>query len=427
LTQLFLALSPLHFRESLRANNHMLDSLLFVFGFTLFIKSIGAATLYMFIGAGLVCGLAGLARYTSCVLLALPMSLFFLFEPGQAVYFAIAFWVALSIVSLPWWVYNTHHNGSPLHNWNHLNVGMAVFPGPYGCSSFALFQFAARSEFNSLFDIFRANPKMYLKNVFRNIFQCVSRLVRSAGIMAPFVIPGFFEGFLSFQPRHWFPLLGVLTLSVGFISQAFVVDYFLLSWTALMTLIGVAFFQKFIALTLEKYAILSDYPVQALAVSLLVIAGLAWTAYKIRQFLNTEKASTSLADLGQVAQALTKHDPNLATKVIMAVDPARAYYAGAKYLSTPLDYDGPVEGLVSYQGLGERIREYAPRYPANMRSDNLRADYLIYTQTPENTPPHAWEDLPQFDFLLDPTADRIPDNFERIYLSEKVAVYKIHW
>jgi 4-amino-4-deoxy-L-arabinose transferase-like glycosyltransferase len=427
LTQAFLAVSPLHFRESLRANNHMLDSFLFIFGLTLFLRSIGAATPYGIIGAGLVCGLAGLARYTSYVLLALPLSLFFLFEPTQAVYFAIAFWVAFSIVSLPWWIHNTRTNGSPLHNWNHLNVAMAVFPGSYGWSQIGLFQCAAGSEFNSVLDVFRANPKLYVKNVLRNLPQCATRLVKATGIMAPFVVPGFFDAFLSFQSSSWFIVLGVLILFVGLVSQASAGDYFLLGWTALITLMGTAFLHKFIALVVEKYAIPSGYPIELLVVSLLLIAGLAWTAYRFRQFLEWEKTRAGLADLDQVTQALAKHDANLASKVVMAVDPARAYYSGTKYLSTPLvDYNGPVDGLVRYQGLGERAGEYAPRYPSSMHSDSLRADYLIYTRVPQDMPCYLWEEIPQFDFLLEPASDETPENFERIYLSEEVAVYEIH-
>jgi 4-amino-4-deoxy-L-arabinose transferase-like glycosyltransferase len=426
LTQVFLALSPLYFRESLRANNHMLDSFLFIFGLTLFIKSIEAPTLYGVIGAGLVCGLAGLTRYTSYVLLALPLSLFLLFVPAQALSLAVAFWAAFSIISLPWWVYNTRVNGSPVHSWNHLNVAMAVFPGPYGWSQIGLFQCAARLGFNSVSDVFRANPKMYARNVLRNLFQCAVRLVKATGIIAPFVIPGFLDGFLSFQPTDWFIVVGLLILYVGLVSQASAGDHFLLSWTAVMTLIGTAFLQKYIALIVQKYGIPSTYPVQSLVVLLLVVAGLAWTVYKFRQYLNWEKASAGLADLDQVTRALAKHDPKLATKVIMAVDPARAYYAGAKYLSTPLDYNGPLGGLVEYHGLGERAREYAPRYPANMPDERLQADYLIYTRTPENIPCYLWEEMPQFPFLLDSDADGIPASFERIYLSEKVAVYEIH-
>jgi hypothetical protein len=427
LTQVFLALSPVYFRESLQAHNHMLDALLFVSGLTLFIKSFAEPTLTMFLGAGLIGGLAGLTRYTSYVLLALPASLFFLFEPSQATIFAVAFWVGFSIISLPWWVYNALHNGSPVHNWDHLNVCVGVFQSLYGGSLWGLFQFADKLEFNSLFDVFGASPKMYLKNVFRNIYRSIIWLIRYGGVLAPFVIPGVFGSFLLFQPQYWFPLFGTLALYVILVSQAYVNDYYFLSWTVLMILISVVFFVEYTALILERYSVLANYPVKELSISLLAIAGLALISYEISRYLKERKTSISLADLDQVTHALTKHDPSLETKVIMAIDPARAYYAGAKYLSTPLNYKGSVEGLVSYRGLSERVKEYAPKYPSDMEVGNLRADYLIYTRASENTPDWEFHDLPQFDFLLDPESNKIPDNFERVYLSERVAVYGIHW
>jgi hypothetical protein len=115
---------------------------------------------------------------------------------------------------------------------------------------------------------------------------------------------------------------------------------------------------------------------------------------------------------------LVDHDPAIATKYIMAVHPARAYYAGARYLSIPTFYDGPLDGIVSYEGLPERVKTYAPKYPTTTPDSDLKADYLIYDTSCKGS-------LPQFSFLLDEESTQIPANFKRLYKSSDVAVYEI--
>ena len=67
----------------------------------------------------------------------------------------------------------------------------------------------------------------------------------------------------------------------------------------------------------------------------------------------------------------------------MAIDPARAYYAGSKYLATPLDFYGTIEDMVSYNGMTNQEKMYAPKYPSIMPITKLKADYLIYVKPGE--------------------------------------------
>jgi hypothetical protein len=134
-----------------------------------------------------------------------------------------------------------------------------------------------------------------------------------------------------------------------------------------------------------------------------------------------ERNYSSLGDIEQVTQALREHDPDLDSKVVMAIDPARAYYAESKYLITPLDYEGTLEAMVSYSGISEQVKNYAPKYPSSMEKSDLKADYLIYSNWMQEY------ELPQFSFLLNPESRKIPSNFELVYQSPNVVAYEIHW
>jgi len=127
--QAFVALSPYYFIESINAHNHMLDSLSFVAGLYLFITILRRPNPLLSIVAGILCGLAGLTRYTSYALFALPITLYFLMSDyHKATKLAVAFWSGIAISSVPWWYSNWIINGSPIYNLDYLNICTAVVP-----------------------------------------------------------------------------------------------------------------------------------------------------------------------------------------------------------------------------------------------------------------------------------------------------------
>ncbi|GIK40328.1 MAG: hypothetical protein BroJett011_41610 [Chloroflexota bacterium] len=174
----------------------------------------------------------------------------------------------------------------------------------------------------------------------------------------------------------------------------------------------------------EKYSTLNKYHARQLFLTLLVMAGLALTVNRLETFVIAERNYLPLGDVEVATQALKAHDPDLKSKIVMAIDPGRAYYAGSKFLITPLDYEGPLEAMVSYNGVSEQLKNYAPKYPSTMTGSDLKADYLIYTASSENW--MGGYELPQFSFLLYPISDKIPNNFEIIYQSSNVVVYEIN-
>ena len=427
-TQVFLALSPIFVFQSLQAHNHMLDALLFVTGLWLYLKALQRPTAGKLLAVGIACGLAGLTRYTSYVLLALPLFLFL--APGglsvrNGAKLAVAFWIGFSVVSLPWWYANAVSYGSPLSTWEHLNVCTAVAPGAAAGSLTSLWRCAGQAQLDSILSIIFAYPVRYAEHLVRNGPSVASLLIRYGGVLAPFVIPAFFESPFSLPRNAWLIVLGQLLLYVLLVSQAFVAEWFLLSWMALIVLLSVVFLLKYLVRLQEEHAALARLHFQSLVLALLIAGGLALTARSLLVYAGERESSAALADLDKVTQALKEHDPDLGSKTLMAVDPGRAYYAGTKYLATPLLYQGPVVGMVSYSGLSELERAYAPKYPANTPVSQLRADYLVYTK-----PPPVWsepQDLPQYEYLLDPATEEIPSNFRVVYRSAQVAVYEIDW
>jgi hypothetical protein len=422
--QVFLALSPIFVYETLEAHNHMLDSVLFMTGFYLFLRSLRDPKPGRFLIAGLVCGLAGLTRYTSYVLLALPIFVL-IFKPRfrAAVTSGVAFWIGFAVVSLPWWYANTLDNGSPIASWQHLNICTSIIahnPGA-NCSLW----WCSNQNLAHTADIVAAYPIEYLKNFARNIYRSGVLLITYGGVLAPFVLPAILESIFLVELRHWIVTFGVLSLSVCLVSQAFVNQWYYLGWMVPIIVITTTFVLKYLDRIADKYPILNRYLVRQMFLALLVLAGLGLTFNRLATRLASERDYSPAAEIDQVTRALQEHDPDLQSKVVMAIDPARAYYAGSKYLMTPLDYEGSLAGLVAYTGVSEQVKNYAPKYPSSLAKSGLRADYLIYTKASE-----IWlgeQEPPQFSFLFDPHSNEIPGNFELIYQSPNVVAYEINW
>jgi 4-amino-4-deoxy-L-arabinose transferase-like glycosyltransferase len=422
--QVFLILSPIYVFQSFLAANHMLESLFFVTGLYLFLRSLRDPQPGKLLIAGLMCGLAGLSRYTSYVLLALPFFIFIL-KPGfgRAIKSAVAFWIGFTLISLPWWYTNTMANGSPLYSMEHLNVCTSIIAHNPG-SNHSLWE-CVDQNINGIVEIVAAYPLEYVKNFGHNIYQSTKLLVDYAGALAPFVLPAIFESIFLIKSRHWITIFGVLSFSVVLVSQAFLGEWYLLSWIVPITIVTVLFVLKYSERIVENFPVLNKYYVRQLFLGLLVVAGLILTCSRLVTSLTAERSYLPLKDVKQVAQALKEHDPDLKSKVVMAIDPSQAYYAGSKYLITPFDYEGTLEDMVAYQGLSEQVKNFAPKYPSSWENSDLRADYLIYTNAPVNLTEEY--ELPQFSFLLDPQSDSIPTNFELVVQSPNVVAYEIHW
>jgi hypothetical protein len=419
LTQLFLILNPLYVLSSFQAENHMLDSFFFVFGLLLFLKSLKKPNNRTFFVTGLICGFAGLSRYTSYTLVPIEIIVLFLFlDHKKSIKYSLMLVFGFTLINLPWWYYNTIINGSPLHTWQYMNIGFGVTQTIN--ISPEKWWWSEQSKFNGILDIISAMPFAYFKNFARNVIKSGMWLVVSAGVLAPFTIPAIFESCITLKPEIVLTLLGLLTLFVALVSQAFVFDQVFLSWSVVMTVLSVMFLLKFVGMCQNQYQFLARCRLVILVIVSLSVAGLALTSYRIVSYINDKNDGGELADNDLVTKAIRKYDSNIETKYIMAIHPARAYYAGSKFLMIPLYYQGTVEGLVAYEGLSDRVITYAPKYPSVMANSDLRADFIIYDIATQRY-------LPQFSYLLNPSSDKIPENFRVVYQSKQAVVYEIIW
>ncbi len=330
------------------------------------------------------------------------------------------FLIGFAVISLPWWYYNTVTNGSPFSTWAYLNVGLALFK-----DNWQRWWWKDQADFRNVWEIFRLNPSHYLINVLYNLKEASRLLVVSTGILAPFAVAGVFEYALSSKSKSWLILLGVLSVQCLMVSQAFIPPYGLLGWVPTMVIVGVSFASGFFNRCKERYSVIRRYHLSILIWIVFLIFGLGLLSYEIKLWFRTEDLYGTLADQEKVTTVLKNYDADISKKCIMAINPARAYFVGSKYLATPLYFEGTVEDMVCYRGLSERVKEYAPKYPSNMPLSQLRADYLVSTHGDEWIPFGSYRDLPQLSFLLNPQSQEIPKNFVLVYFSPRVVVYEI--
>jgi hypothetical protein len=420
--QLFLGLHPLYAYESLQAHNHMLDPFLFVLGVTAFLAGVDRPAFGRLFVAGAVCGLAALTRYTSYVLVFLPLVLLASLRLRDVARLAAGFWAGFSLVSLPWWYQNTMDNGFAFHSLNYLNVLIGVDPPAVAMNNLAtLWHLYGRTDVDGIADVVSANPVYFVRHLYWNLQTSIAAI--SSGPLGLLVIPGLLAGVLTLTASRWMTMIGVLGSLVLLVSMAHVYDRYLLAGIVLVTPLTVGFLLLFLGALQDKYPLLVTFRLRGLVVAFLLVASVLLSAKALLEYRKHDSACCWLADAGRVGATLRASDENIANKVVMAVDPARAYYAGSRYLSPPFEYEGDLLGMVSYEGVSERFKRYAPKFPADL--ETLRADYLVYTAQP--TSPTLLKDPAQFSFLLDPDSDRIPPNFELVYRSRDVVAYRIIW
>jgi len=425
-SQVFLILTPLYAYESLQAHNHMLDAFLFISGLFLFLRALQRPSSGKWFVAGFVCGLAALTRYTSNMLLLLPVSFFFL-DLGikkaaqRALYFSLGF-LALAA---PWWFANARWNGSSFHTLEYLNTCAGIFRSQWHMHNLRmLWHGNATLPFEDIWDVFIAFPHLYLYNVKLNVLQSIPLLMKTAGVLGPFLIPSLLDGILRLPRRSWTILYGLWLSYVVVVSQAFEPDYIFLNWTVLSVILSVMLIWSFGERIEKKFPRLSGRRLPAVLLVVLALVGYQSTHFKVEDYA-TESSTDPLTSAHEVATALLQQDPHLKNRVVMASDPGWAYATGSQYLETPPEYEGLIADLVCYQGLSDKVRAYAPKAPSKMPLYTLHADYLIYTRTPPETPYWRLQEPPGFSFLLDPLSKEIPTNFRVIYRSAEVVAYRI--
>ncbi len=416
LAQAFLVVNPRFVVSAIQAENHMLESVFLVSALALFLKATKSSDAKLWLAAGATAGLASLARYTSYALMPVFVLMAFVLLDRRRALRAVALLVAaFAVVNLPWWYANARANGSPLANKLYITAGWGVLSD---LSSYRWW-WDTHTDYHSLLDIFRANPIAYVMNTLRTLRSSGRVLLTTGGALAPFVIPALFHTVIALPWRQWSVILGAAALYVLGVSQALVLDEYLLGITTVLCVLSVLFVADYLARLGNVYRSLAKFRFRAVALAVLLTGGLLLTSLAVRRYVEMDDYDNGqMVDYRAITAVLKAHDPDLSRKLVMSVHPARAYYLGSGYLPAPLYYEGTVDGLVSYRGIKPETDMLTLRFPSATPLEQARADYLIYDVGLRSH-------LPQFAFLFDPTSEQVPDNFRLVYQSNDVVVYEI--
>jgi len=416
LAQLLVAVNCTFILLSIQAENHMLDSLFYVSAILLLLQQLEKGNNAGFILVGIIVGLAGLSRYTSYSLLpAFVITLFFFFPARLAFRYAWCIVLGFALVSMPWWIINYMNNGSPFATWQYMNIGAGVLTDS---RNKWWWWWSGIDDYQSVLDIMLGAPEAYASNFFTNVLYSLVFIIyrgKAIGMLCAtaVIIMLFRNGMVQLRTKLFLPLLLSLACFIILVSQAFVFGEVFLSWVVLVVIYGI-----FAAYTLSRSAFLPGYmrkPLLITAVVLVVCLDMFYTVKQTDGYINSVKG---LEENEQIVAALRTYDKHIHSKVVMSFHPGRAYHTGSRYIMLPPYYIGDINGLVTYQHMSYKVRDHAPRFPADIDVNNLKTDYLIYDA-------RAAICLPQFSFLLKKGDPRIPGNFRLVYLSQQAAVYRI--
>ncbi len=417
-SQYLVAFNPFFFLSSIQAENHMLDSLFFVSGLLVYLRALRKDGIHPFWVSGALFGLAGLTRYTSYSFIPIALIVPFVVNrrtSERPMLAGLLFISAFAIVSSPWWVYNTLVNGSPLHTWQYLNIGSSALK--YNGISPDVWWWKEMASYDSISQIISSSPLSYIKNFASNVKQSIFFLITSAGVLAPFFVPGVFGALLHLRGRIVITLLPAMALFVAIVSQAFVFRDVFLPWAIVLVPVSVWWIDHYMARICKRLN-LSGIRVIRFSFIAMILLSLFFAIRSARAYTLDTDDGGQLSDLQQVTTVL-KRDDHISDKYVMSIHPARAYYSGSKYMMIPLHYTGSVSGLPSYKELDSKVADFSPRYPNSCSEEQVpKADYLVFDKP-------ALGELPEFSFLFNKGSRLIPPNFKRVYQSDGTVVFKI--
>lgn len=425
-SQLLLATNPLFVGASFQCENHLLDSLFYVSAILLLIVSLRTGKMRWFIAAGACAGLAGLSRYTSMSFVpAALVAILWLTRPCGTYTLGLkrrlaacaGFVLSFLLIESPWLVANYRLNGSPIATWQYLNVGLSVMPRVWPINRMQWW-WLYQEQFHSLGGVIAASRLQYLANFAATTKAAAVMVLHDNGWIG---LPGML-GILALpwllgKQKHlatrWMVPVIAAACYVGLVCQAFVFGEVFLSFSVLLGIATMLLMRRSVQ-SIGSAQVRSGAAILALLV--LLAGNVAQSHRNITQYLSNIADDGELTGAAAVTQVL-RADPQISSKYVMSVHGGRAYYAGSRWMCVPLYFrnNDPV-ALVTYRGLPEAVRQWAPRYPFRPMVD--RADYLIFDKA-------ALQHLPQFSYLMDPQTKRVPKTWKALYAAPGVVAWKV--
>lgn len=354
---------------ALQVENHALETCLAFAAFTLYSYWLkDRSSTRQLVSVAVVLSLAALTRYSSLGLAAV-LCLHILWPRRRAdVRNAAMFCLVFVLVQSVWWIPNYILNGSPLATWQYQNVGVAVFPGDE-----EVWWWKEQAGFHGLRDVIQAYPVEWIRNFTRNVIKCAYLIVAhvgsspAAGVLLALGAVGRVASVgaaFSVVKRHGLAIAACVAFS-ALCSVAFVFP------EALMPVIVVAA----ASLSVEALRATDQLFIRRLALCVVVL-NLAGSAVGVRDYLVEEETDRGqLVDLDAINAVLTA-DADIHSKVVESAHPARALYAGARWV------EAPGAGVFSVcDVLEDRIdpivRARTVTYPADLDVAAAGIDYLV--------------------------------------------------
>lgn len=416
--QLLVATNQLFLNTSIQIENHTLATLLFTLAVWLLLVSLREPKLDWILRCGVAAGLAALTRYTNMMLALAGLLLLLLFIPGRRRFvYALAFLAVFIVVGSPWYAFNYSVNGSPLANWHYENIGREVIARAWHITP-AEFWWSAQEHFHSVGDIFRAAPRAYCLNVLSKMRATLQLILALTGPMGALGLVGVVALPRLTDRRSWLTLWIAAAAYVALTCQAFVYGVVMMPFVPFLAVTAALLVAHIAQWAQNRWSLKSAKTMAAGVIVLLVAMNLQASYRNLTGYLNDRSDQGEMVAAEAVGAALAA-DPLIAEKYVMAVNPARAYYAGSQFMCLPLHFnnDDP-KALVTYKGLPAAVLRWAPRYP--FRPMVNRADYLIYDEA-------AQRFLPQYGYLMDAKTKRVPANWSAVYVGPGVVVWSIKW
>ena len=398
---------------------------------------------------GLLIGLAALTRYQSLLLIPFSFAVAWVTRDKHDRGWALSMGLGAGLVLAPWGLISLIQRGWPFANDNHLNIAAGVVGPP-----FLEFWWYKQPAYEGFLDILRQHPTEYLENFLTNIPLSFRSMLSSAGtasLLAIYATVSTLRSFFAGERRRVeLTLLAAILALVLVISQVFILEHIYLTAIPLLAVLAAT---QLVRLTRTKLTI-GTFVLFLAAVALWSIFGGpgGWLALGIcvlpialNLVLDNERriaqlvagGTAMLLVLSLVAAssqmtplvtddsdgALTESDTMLAILeqndkiencVVMATHPLYGLLSGARFLQLPVYVDAPLDRVGTYDGLHPVVKEWAPKMPSS--SEVTEADYLVVD-------PHLGRQYPA---LIESRSESLPEGFNRVHLSDDVALYEIH-
>lgn len=416
ISQILIALNPYYFVSSIQAENHMLDTFFFVSTFLFIVRTIKFPNRRSNIIL-LACSaaFATLSRYTSYALIPLIIIVLIFFTKrkyfwGNFIIFSLLF----ILINSPWYLYNFFANGAPLHTWQYLNIGSYIYPG-----GIREWQWSGQTNYVSISQIFNDYPQEYIINFIKNAISGCIHVLRATRFTILITILLIFSQMenvtlntLKLLLKNTYVKIVILGY-FGFlflVSQAFVFMEVFLSWNVIFTVF-------LLIITINSIDINRINKSQVSVIIILFFIYIGYTGVHVYNYINNHDDGGQLVDRKEIS-AILVNEENITRSYIMALHPARAYYANSHYIMLPEFFNGDVAQLVNWAGFSDKVKTTQPKYP-NIQNQYIHSDYLIFDN-------FSTKILPQFEFLFDVNSPKIPNNFKLLYKSNNAVVYKIN-